>query len=199
MEIKDKYNTVAPSATAAEGFYSEKRSKFYAFALHVETEEEVKSAVQTWNKQYHDARHVCWACVLGPDGQFTRAADAGEPGGTAGTPILSQIVKNALTDTLVIVVRYFGGVKLGTGPLAVAYRTAAADALEHATVETRFVEEQVVFEFPYVMMNGVMRVVKEMRPRIVSQDFDNTCRITLSIRSSEAAQLRSRLDALAFE
>ena len=197
METTDVYNTIA--SQTAEGFYSEKRSKFYAFAFHVESEEDVKTIVQAYGKRFYDARHVCWAYVLGADGSVSRANDDGEPSSTAGKPILGQIVKNGLTDILVIVVRYFGGVKLGTSGLIVAYRTAAADAIEHATVETRYVEETVVFDFSYVMMNDVMRVVKEMKPRIVSQDFDNSCRITLSIRSSEAEALRTRLEKLAFE
>lgn len=197
METTDVYNTIA--SQTAEGFYSEKRSKFYAFAFHVESEEEVKTIVQAYGKRFYDARHVCWAYVLGADGSVSRANDDGEPSSTAGKPILGQIVKNDLTDILVIVVRYFGGVKLGTSGLIVAYRTAAADAIEHATVETRYVEETVVFDFSYVMMNDVMRVVKEMKPRIVSQDFDNSCRITLSIRRSEAEVLRTRLEKLAFE
>ena len=197
METTDVYNTIA--SHTAEGFYSEKRSKFYAFAFHVESEEEVKTIVQAYGKRFYDARHVCWAYVLGADGSVSRANDDGEPSSTAGKPILGQIVKNGLTDILVIVVRYFGGVKLGTSGLIVAYRTAAADAIEHATVETRYVEETVVFDFSYLMMNDVMRVVKEMKPRIVSQDFDNSCRITLSIRRSEAEALRTRLEKLAFE
>lgn len=197
METTDVYNTIA--SQTAEGFYSEKRSKFYAFAFHVESEEEVKTIVQAYGKRFYDARHVCWAYVLGADGSVSRANDDGEPSSTAGKPILGQIVKNGLTDILVIVVRYFGGVKLGTSGLIVAYRTAAADAIEHATVETRYVEETVVFDFSYLMMNDVMRVVKEMKPRIVSQDFDNSCRITLSIRRSEAEVLRTRLEKLAFE
>lgn len=197
METTDVYNTIA--SQTAEGFYSAKRSKFYAFAFHVESEEEVKTIVQAYGKRFYDARHVCWAYVLGADGSVLRANDDGEPSSTAGKPILGQIVKNDLTDILVIVVRYFGGVKLGTSGLIVAYRTAAADAIEHATVETRYVEETVVFDFSYVMMNDVMRVVKEMKPRIVSQDFDNSCRITLSIRRSEAEVLRTRLEKLAFE
>ena len=197
METTDVYNTIA--SQTAEGFYSEKRSKFYAFAFHVESEEEVKTIVQAYGKRFYDARHVCWAYVLGADGSVSRANDDGEPSSTAGKPILGQIVKNGLTDILVIVVRYFGGVKLGTSGLIVAYRTAAADAIEHATVETRYVEETVVFDFSYVMMNDVMRVVKEMKPRLVSPDFDNSCRITLSIRRSEAEVLRTRLEKLAFE
>ena len=137
--------------------------------------------------------------MLGADSSLFRTNDDGEPSSTAGKPILGQIVKNELTNILIIVVRYFGGVKLGTSGLLVAYKTAAADAIDHAETVTCQVEEEVVFNFPYVMMNDVMRIVKEMKPRIVSQNFDNTCQITLSIRQSEAEQLRTRLDKLAFE
>ena len=137
--------------------------------------------------------------MLGADSSLYRTNDDGEPSSTAGKPILGQIVKNELTNILIIVVRYFGGVKLGTSGLLVAYKTAAADAIDHAETVTCQVEEEVVFNFPYVMMNDVMRIVKEMKPRIVSQNFDNTCQITLSIRQSEAEQLRTRLDKLAFE
>ena len=137
--------------------------------------------------------------MLGADSSLFRTNDDGEPSSTAGKPILGQIVKNELTNILIIVVRYFGGVKLGTSGLLVAYKTAAADAIDHAETVTCQVEEEVVFNFPYVMMNDVMRIVKEMKPRIVSQNFDNTCQITLSIRKSEAEQLRTRLDKLAFE
>ena len=137
--------------------------------------------------------------MLGADSSLFRTNDDGEPSSTAGKPILGQIVKNELTNILIIVVRYFGGVQLGTSGLLVAYKTAAADAIDHAETVTCQVEEEVVFNFPYVMMNDVMRIVKEMKPRIVSQTFDNTCQITLSIRKSEAEQLRTRLDKLAFE
>ena len=197
MEIIDEYKTI--TSTPAEGFYSEKRSKFYAFAHHVETEEQVKDIVQTYRKRFYDARHVCYAFMLGADSSLFRTNDDGEPSSTAGKPILGQIVKHELTNILIIVVRYFGGVKLGTSGLLVAYKTAAADAIDHAETVTCQVEEEVVFNFPYVMMNDVMRIVKEMKPRIVSQNFDNTCQITLSIRQSEAEQMRTRLDKLAFE
>lgn len=196
MESKDEYKTV--SSKIAEGFYSEKRSKFFAFAFHVSTEDEVKNIVQAYRKRFYDARHVCYAYMLGPDGELSRANDDGEPSSTAGKPILGQIVKNELTDVLIIVVRYFGGVKLGTSGLIVAYRAAAADALANAQIEMKQVEEDIVYNFPYVMMNDVMRVVKDMGPKIVAQSYDNTCQITLRIRKSLAPQLQTRLDKLAF-
>jgi uncharacterized YigZ family protein len=191
--INDEFKTIA---TTSEGFYSEKRSKFLAFAHHVETVDEIKELLAQYRKKYYDARHVCYAYMLGASREEFRANDDGEPSSTAGKPILGQINSNELTDILIVVVRYYGGVNLGTSGLIVAYREAAADAIAHATIVTRQVEERIVFKFPYEMMNDVMRVVKDMQPRIISQTYDNTCEITLSIRQSEASQLRSRLEKL---
>lgn len=195
--MTDEYKTI--TEVIGEGFYSEKRSKFLAFAHHVETIDEIKDILASYRKKYYDARHVCYAYVLGPDKADFRANDDGEPSSTAGKPILGQINSYDLTNVLVIVVRYYGGVNLGTGGLIVAYRTAAADALDHATIETRLVEEIITYSFPYPMMNAVMRVIKEMQPRIVSQTFDNTCTISMSIRQEMAPVLRDRLEKLSFE
>lgn len=192
----DEYQTIT---TPGEGYYTEKRSKFLAFAFHVETVEEAMAIVADHKKKYFDARHVCYAYQLGADGATFRANDDGEPSSTAGKPILGQLQSHGLTDALCIVVRYYGGVNLGTGGLIVAYRTAAAEALDHCGRETRLVEETVTYDFPYTMMNQVMRVVKELQPRIVSQSFDNTCQIKLAIRRSEAGRLRARLEKLSFE
>ncbi len=193
----DEYITV--TQTVGEGYYTEKRSKFLAFAHHVETLQQVKDLLDAYRKKYYDARHVCYAYMLGAARTDFRANDDGEPSSTAGKPILGQINSAGLTDILVVVVRYYGGVNLGTGGLIVAYRTAAADAIAHCQTEVRQVEELVEYDFPYVMLNDVMRVVKELAPRIVSQQYDNTCRITLAIRRSMAAQLRSRLEKLSFQ
>jgi uncharacterized YigZ family protein len=190
---KDEFKTIT---TISEGFYSEKRSKFLAFAHHVETTDEVKDILAQYRKKYYDARHVCYAYMLGAAREDFRANDDGEPSSTAGKPILGQINSNELTDILIVVVRYYGGVNLGTSGLIVAYREAAADAIAHATIETRQVEERVIYKFPYVMMNDVMRVVKDMSPRIVNQTYDNTCEITLAIRQNDAEQLRMRLEKL---
>lgn len=189
----DEYKTI--SATS-EGYYTEKRSKFLAFAHHVDTVDQVKDIIAGYRKKYYDARHVCYAYMLGPERQDFRANDDGEPSSTAGKPILGQINSNELTDILIVVVRYYGGVNLGTSGLIVAYREAAADAIAHATVETRQVEEQVKYSFSYPQMNDVMRIVKDMNPRIISQNYDNTCEIVLSIRQSEAEELRQRLAKL---
>ena len=195
--MTDEYKTI--TEVIGEGFYSEKRSKFLAFAHHVETIDEIKDILASYRKKYYDARHVCYAYVLGADKADFRANDDGEPSSTAGKPILGQINSYDLTNVLVIVVRYYGGVNLGTGGLIVAYRTAAADALDHATIETRLVEEVITYSVPYPMMNAVMRVIKEMQPRIVSQTFDNTCSISMSIRQEMAPVLRDRLEKLSFE
>ena len=195
--MTDEYKTI--TEVIGEGFYSEKRSKFLAFAHHVETIDDIKDILASYRKKYYDARHVCYAYMLGADKADFRANDDGEPSSTAGKPILGQINSYDLTNVLVIVVRYYGGVNLGTGGLIVAYRTAAADALDHATIETRLVEEVITYSFPYPMMNAVMRVIKEMQPRIVSQTFDNTCSISMSIRQEMAPALRDRLEKLSFE
>ena len=193
--MTDEYKTIAATS---EGYYTEKRSKFLAFAHHVETVDEVKELLAQYRKKYYDARHVCYAYVLGATRSEFRANDDGEPSSTAGKPILGQINSNELTDILIVVVRYYGGVNLGTSGLIVAYREAAADAIAHAQVDTRQVEEIITYDFPYVMMNDVMRIVKEMQPRILSQTYDNTCQIRLAIRQSEAPVLQAKLDKLSF-
>lgn len=197
--MADTYKTISQEG---EGFYSEKRSKFLAFSHHVETEQQIKDILAKYRKKYYDARHVCYAYILGVegvgDGQTFRMNDDGEPSSTAGKPIHGQLVKAELTNTLIIVVRYYGGVNLGTSGLIVAYREAALDCINNSVVEERIVEEMVTYTFAYPMMNDVMKIVKDMQPRIVEQTFDNTCSITLAIRQSMAEQLRSRLASLSF-
>jgi len=192
----DSYKTIN---NIAEGYYTDKRSKFYAFAHHVETADEVKELLAGYRKKYYDARHVCYAYRLGPTGEEFRMNDDGEPSSTAGKPIHGQLVSKELTDIVVFVIRYYGGVNLGTSGLIVAYREATIDALNNAQVEERLVEAIIDYSFPYAMMNGVMKIVKDLNPRIVSQTFDNTCTIKLAIRQSMAEQLQARLDKLSFE
>jgi uncharacterized YigZ family protein len=194
--MTDEYKTI--ESRVGEGYYTEKRSKFLAFAHHVETVEEVKDILAVYRKKYYDARHVCYAYMLGAERTDFRANDDGEPSSTAGKPILGQINSNELTNILIVVVRYYGGVNLGTSGLIVAYREAAADAIAHSEIVSKQVEEIITYTFSYPMMNDVMRIVKEMSPRIVSQTYDNTCEIRLAIRKSEAEQLRSRLSKLGF-
>lgn len=196
--VEDQYKTIVEE-TIGEGYYTEKRSKFLAFAHHIESVDEAKELVIAYRKQYYDARHCCYAYMLGSEQKAFRANDDGEPSSTAGKPILGQIISHELTDVIVFVIRYFGGVKLGTSGLINAYRTAANEALSNASIGVKQVEETIDFDFTYPMMNDVMRVVKEMQPRIIDQKFDNTCSIKLSIRKSEAEQLRMRLSKLSFE
>lgn len=195
--MADTYKTV--SKEVCEGFYSEKRSKFLTFVHHVDSVDEAMAIVKEYRKKYYDARHCCYAYVLGSDRADFRANDDGEPSSTAGKPILGQLNRLELTDVLVVVIRYYGGVNLGTGGLIVAYRTATEDALSKAVIEEKFVEERITYRFTYPMINAVMRVVKETGARIVSQSFDNDCEIVLSIRQSLAEGLQARLDKLSFE
>ena len=184
--INDEFKTIKETS---EGYYTEKRSKFLAFAHPVRTVDEVKDIVAQYRKKYYDARHVCYAYMLGAERTEFRANDDGEPSSTAGKPILG--------DILIVVVRYYGGVNLGTSGLIVAYREAAADAISHATIEMRQVEELINYSFAYPQMNDVMRIVKDMQPRIVSQTYEgSTCQMVLAIRKGEADQLRSRLQKL---
>lgn len=193
----DKYKTII-NDKIGEGFYSEKRSKFLAFAHHVGSPEEALDIVKQYRKKYYDARHCCYAYVIGSDASVFRSNDDGEPSSTAGKPILGQINSNELTNILIVVIRYYGGVNLGTSGLIIAYREAAADAISNAQIEEKFVEEVIKYSFTYPMMNDVMRIVKEMEPRILEQNFNNTCEIVLSIRQSKAEELRTRLRKLSF-
>lgn len=168
-------------------------SRFLAFAFPAESVEEAKEHIAEVARRYHDARHVCWAYMVGPDRDQSLSSDNGEPSGTAGKPILGQINSFGLTNVAIAVVRYFGGIKLGTSGLIVAYREAARTALENAQIVERHVEEAVSITFPYMSMNSVMRVVKQPGIRTISQSFDNTCSMSVSIRRDDAGRLRQRL------
>ena len=187
----DTYLTIkAPS----EGTYTEKRSKFLAFAFPVSSVEEIKALLAEYQKKYYDARHVCYAYMLGAEREVFRANDNGEPSGTAGKPILGQINSNNLTNILILVVRYFGGIKLGTSGLIVAYRAAAAEAIAAAEITEKTVDEDVSFSFDYIYMNDVMRIVKEEGPEMVSQGYESDCTMTLRIRRDLMPKLRARLE-----
>lgn len=190
MMEDDMYKTI--EGTAA-GEYTEKRSKFLAFAHPVRTVEEVKTWVEQYQKKYYDARHCCYAYMLGAERKDFRANDNGEPSGTAGKPILGQINSNELTDILIVVVRYFGGIKLGTSGLIQAYKVAAAEAIGAAHIIEKTVDAEVSFFFEYPFMNQVMRIVKEESPTIVGQGYDNDCSMTLRIRKSLMPRLTERL------
>ncbi|MDR1344207.1 MAG: YigZ family protein [Tannerellaceae bacterium] len=186
----DSYKTIqAP----AEGYYTEKRSRFISYAFPVRTVDEAMELIGKYRKQYYDARHLCWAYMLGNERQVFRSNDDGEPSSTAGKPILGQINSNELTDILILVIRYFGGIELGTSGLITAYRSAAADALSNAAIIERTVDEDITVCFEYPYLNGIMRIVKEDRPSVLHQSFDTDCRMTLRIRKSEAGRLKERL------
>lgn len=187
------FDTFKTIKDIAKSIYTEKRSKFLAFAIPVESVEEVKTIVTEYQKEYYDARHVCYAYMLGAERLDFRANDNGEPSGTAGKPILGQINSNELTNILVIVVRYFGGIKLGTSGLIVAYRQAAADAIAEAEIIEKTVDEDVSFMFEYPFLNDVMRIVKEESPQIISQGYDSDCTMTLRIRKGMIPKLKTRL------
>ena len=197
--MEDVYKTIE---TPAEGLYKEKGSKFIALAYPVRTEAAVKEIVGEIKVRYYDARHHCYAYRLGADKKKFRANDDGEPSSTAGKPILGQILSYDLTDILIVVVRYFGGIKLGVSGLINAYRAAAADAIGHARIVEKTDDEVFRIKFDYTVMNEVMRVVKEEEPEVMSRDFSMECRMTLSIRKQNAFRLSSRLqqiESLSFE
>jgi uncharacterized YigZ family protein len=183
--MMDTYKTIS---SVSEGYYAEKRSKFLSFAIPVRTVDEVKELVREYRKKYYDSRHVCWAYMIGFERNIFRTNDDGEPSSTAGKPILGQINSNQLTDILIVVVRYFGGIELGTSGLTVAYRTAAAEAIANAQIEERTVDEEITISFEYPLLNDVMRIVKEEQAEIISQKFDMTCEMKLRIRKGFTPQ-----------
>ena len=189
--MSDTYKTIT---TLAEGIYKEKGSKFLSFAIPVGDVEEVKDIVKEFRKRFFDARHVCYAYMLGVEKTEFRANDDGEPSGTAGRPILGQINSRELTNVLVIVVRYFGGILLGTGGLVTAYKEATADALHQAEIIEKTVEVTVTVHFDYMLMNNVMRIVKDTNAIVISQDFDNDCIMQISIRKQDAELLTAKLE-----
>lgn len=189
--MADEYQTIKGTS---QGTYSELRSKFLGFAHHVTTAQEALDLVAEYQKKYYDARHVCWAYMLGAEREVFRSNDNGEPSGTAGKPILGQINSRDLTDVIVLVVRYFGGVKLGTSGLIEAYRTTAAATLEAAEVEQRTVDGSCSIDFDYADMNAVMKVARLMEARIVDQTCDMQCHMTFSIRMGRLGELQRRLD-----
>lgn len=188
--MEDKYLTInAPS----EGLYKEKGSKFIAFAVPVSNVEQIKTILEEKRKEHHDARHVCYAYILGVDKADYRSNDDGEPSGTAGRPILGSLLSAGVTNVLIAVVRYFGGTKLGTSGLINAYKVASADALENAEIIEKTVDEEIHISFDYLVMNDVMKIIKDVAPQVLSQQFDNNCNMVLSIRKGDAPNLTERL------
>ena len=188
--MADTYHTIIATS---QGLYKEKMSKFISFAVPVQSAAEAKEVVKQYQKEYFDARHVCWAYMIGAARTEFLSNDNGEPSGTAGKPILGQIGSFGLTNIVIVVVRYFGGIKLGTSGLIVAYREAAADAINNAQIIECHEQTVISFTFDYLAMNDVMKVIKGVDLKILNQEFDNDCRMTVSIRSDNAPMLVSRL------
>jgi len=189
----DTYKTISGPS---QGTYSQLRSKFLAFASPVRTADEAMAFVAAVQKKYYDARHVCYAYMLGAARDTFRLSDNGEPSGTAGKPILGQLNSAGLTDVVIAVVRYFGGIKLGTSGLIQAYRAAAAEAIAAAEVVEKTVDETIRISFDYLLMNDVMRIVKDENPAVLAQTFDNLCTMTLAQRASLMPRLCARLENL---
>lgn len=189
-EATDIYKTLAADA---EAVYKEKSSKFLAYAFPVEDEERIREILEALRKRYYDATHHCYAWRLGTHGEQFRANDDGEPSGTAGKPILGQMLSTDITNCLIVVVRYFGGTKLGVSGLISAYKESARAAIEAGTIIERTVDCEIKIYFPYIAMNDVMRIIKEEQPTISGQEFDNLCSMVLSIRESRADMLVGKL------
>ena len=186
----DVYKTIEGTA---ECIYKQLSSKFLTYAYHVTSEEQIKGYLDELRKKYYDATHHCYAWRLGPRGEQSRANDDGEPSSTAGKPILGQLLSREVTDCLVVVVRYFGGTKLGVSGLIAAYKQSTSDVLDVATIVERTVDVEVEVQYSFVAMNGVMKIIKEMSPKVLSQEFDNLCSMRLAIRQSRAEQLIDKL------
>ncbi len=194
MPSEDSYITLS---TQGEAVYTEKRSKFLAFAQHVASEDEAKDVVGAYRKKYYDARHVCYAYILGDHSEKTRANDDGEPSGSAGQPILRQIVSHGLTYTLVVVVRYFGGVKLGTGGLAVAYKTAAGDALDMAETEECIIRSTIKAHVPYTEVDAAMRLAKRYEADVLNREYEaNETVLTFAVRQGQYESFRTALQTI---
>ena len=190
VEQKDSYLTIEGQA---EAIFKERSSKFLCYAYHVESEEEITACLEPLRKRYYDATHHCYAWRLGPFGERFRANDDGEPSSTAGKPILGQLLSREISNCLIVVVRYFGGTKLGVPGLIAAYKESAAAVLDAAKVVERTVDRRIRIEFSYIVMNDVMRIIKEDQPTIEEQTFATLCSMTLSIRESKADAVEGRL------
>ncbi len=186
----DSYKTIAKPA---EGSYSEKRSKFLAYAFPVQNEEEVKQRLAEIQKKHWDARHHCYAYILGPHKDAYRLNDNGEPSGTAGRPIYGQLLSKDLTNTLVIVVRYFGGIKLGVSGLQNAYKVAAREALDAAVIEERTIQETFSVTFEYVKMNDIMQILKDPEVQVLDRQSFLQCIYTISVRQRDADRITTAL------
>jgi uncharacterized YigZ family protein len=193
MEEGDFYYTIDGFS---EGLFKDRGSRFIALAYPVSSEEEAKEKLIEVRKKYHDARHHCYAFRINPENEFSRSSDDGEPSGTAGKPILNQLLSNSLFNVIVIVVRYFGGTKLGTSGLINAYKTATKEAIENAVVTKKIITRYVTVSFEYALMNKVMRLVKEENLKIISQKFELSCELTLSVEKSKESLIRKKFSSI---
>ena len=191
--MEDIYHTVVRES---QGSYKDRGSKFYAFVFPVSSEEEVKQHQAELRKEYHDARHHVYAFIIGADNLFYRASDDGEPANSSGMPVLGQIRSNNLTNVLIVVIRYFGGVKLGIPGLINAYKTAAADAIANNEIIEKVVSKQVIVQFDYALMNDVMRVAKEEQLEQLDQHFEMDCRIVFLVKRSEVERITDRFELI---
>lgn len=189
----DLYKTIEK---VSEGLYKDKGSKFISYVYPVTCEEEIKEIVAKLKKQYYDARHHCYAYMLGHEKTIFRAVDDGEPSSTAGKPILGQILSNEITNVLIVVVRYFGGTKLGVGGLINAYKTAAADAIENNEIIEKTLDAYFKIQYDYILMNSVMKIIKDENLEVLKQDFDNLCTMYLKVRESDYARIKSKIENL---
>lgn len=192
-EIKDTYCTIADKS---QGLYKEKGSKFMAYAFPVSAEDEVKPILLDLRKDYHDARHHCYAYVIGYDGENWRVNDDGEPSSTAGKPIYGQIISRNLTNTLVVVVRYFGGTKLGVSGLLNAYKAAASHALDAAQIVERTINDIYKVSFAYPATNDIMRLIKDEDLQVMNQEFNVSCSATVGVRLSKIDLFLDRVDKI---
>lgn len=188
--MSDFFKTIKDTS---QGLYKEKMSKFISFAVPVSSAEEAKNTVKQYQNQYHDARHVCWAYMIGTERNEYLSSDNGEPSGTAGKPILGQINSFGLTNIVIVVIRYFGGIKLGTSGLIAAYREAAAEAIRAGEILECHEQTSITFSFPYLAMNDIMKIVKSENLRVISQSFDNSCSMTIELDADKAENLKKRL------
>lgn len=193
MDVKDTYKTIAKASE--EVLFKDKNSKFFGYAFPVTSEDEIKEHLEELKKKHHAARHWCYAWQLGKEETHYRANDDGEPSNSAGMPIYGQIQSFEVTDVLVVVVRYFGGVKLGVGGLISAYKTAAQMALEASEIVTRTIDVKFEIKFKYPEMNKVMRVIKENNLYVVDQILELDCRIYILVRKKEAERMYEKFDA----
>ena len=191
--MDDSYKTIEKTA---EGYITERKSKFISYVIPVETEDDVKTILEEYRKKYYNARHVCWAYMLGPTREDYRSNDDGEPSGTAGRPILGQINSFGLTNVLILVARYFGGTLLGTGGLVRAYKEAAAAAIENAKIVEKTVDDSFILHFDYPLLNEVMRVLNQFESAKWTQNFTETCEMEITIRQSLSKQLAQSLSAI---